>query len=126
MKPLSLISLLFFLLMLFPVLTNACDIIVSIEGPKKEIYKAGEVVVVKITVVLKHRNCDVNINETAIKVSGSQITGATKWINIEGKTWERKIKVKVLGDKSNQSLITAERTCDRDGGKGSLILATSN
>jgi hypothetical protein len=62
MKPLSLISLLFFLLMLFPVLTNACDIIVSIEGPKKEIYKAGEVVVVKITVVLKHRNCDVNIN----------------------------------------------------------------
>jgi hypothetical protein len=126
MKSLSSIIILFFLSMLFPVITKACEIIVSIDRTKKEIYKTGDVVVVKITVVLKHRNCDVDINETTIKVSGSQITGTTKWVNTKGRTWERKIKVKILGNQSNQSLIIAERICDRDGGKGSLLLATGN
>jgi hypothetical protein len=115
-----------FLAMLLPAITKACEIIVTAEGPKKEIYKAGDIVVIKITVVLKHRNCDVPIDETAIKVSGSKVTGTTKWMNTDGKTWERKIKIKILGDKSNQCLITATRTCDRDGGKGSLLLATTN
>ena len=114
-----------FLAMLLPAITKACEIIVSTEGPKKEIYKAGDVVIVKITVVLQHRNCDVGIDETAIKVSGSQITGTTKWVNTRGKTWERKIKIKILTDKSNQCLVTATRSCDRDGGKGSLLLLTT-
>lgn len=114
-----------FLTMLSPSIAKACEILVSTEESKKEIYKAGDVVVIKITVVLKHRNCDVSIDETAIKVSGSQVTGTTKWVNTGGKTWERKIKIKILADKSNQCLITATRTCDRDGGKGSLLLATT-
>lgn len=115
-----------FLAMLLSAAAKACEIIVSTDGPKKEAYKAGDVVVIKITVVLKHRNCDVDIDETAITVSGSQITGTTKWVNTEGKTWERKIKIKILSGKSNQCLITATRTCDRDGGKGSLLLVTTN
>jgi hypothetical protein len=105
--------------------TKACEIIVSVDGTKKENYKAGDVVVIKVTVVLKHRNCDVDINKTAINVSGSQMTGATKWVNTDGNTWERKIKVKILKDLSNKAIIVAERTCDRDGGKGSLTLTTA-
>lgn len=114
------------LLLALPAITKACDIAVSVDGLKKEVYKAGDIVVVKIVVVLKHRNCDVGINETSIKVSGSQITASTKWENTEGKTWERKIKVKIVADKSGKAIIVAERTCDRDGGKGSLILTTES
>jgi len=108
--------------MAMPVMTKACDITIAVDGVKKEIYESGDIVVVKITVVLKHRNCDVDINETDIKVSGSQIIGTTKWVNTEGKTWERKIKVKILTDKSNKAVIAAERNCDKDGGQGSLTL----
>jgi hypothetical protein len=123
MKKLIAVAIAFFLIT-FPVTTKACEITVSVDGMKKEAYKAGDVVVLKITVVLKHRNCDVDINETSVSVSGMQITGATKWVNTEGKIWERKIKVKILTDKSNKATIAAERTCDKDGGKGSLTLLT--
>jgi hypothetical protein len=119
----KLIGVLFIIfLMAMPVMTKACDITIAVDGIKKEIYESGDIVVVKITVVLKHRNCDVDINETDIKVSGSQIIGTTKWVNTEGKTWERKIKVKILTDKSNKAVIAAERNCDKDGGQGSLTL----
>lgn len=113
-------------LITLPAVANACEIIVSVDGSKKETYKPGDVVVVKITVILQHRNCEVDINETDIKVSGSQIAGVTKWVNTGGKTWERKIKVKIIADKTNRAVITAERTCNKDGGKGSLTLVTSN
>jgi hypothetical protein len=114
------------LLIALPAIAKACDITVSVDELKKEVYKAGDIVVVKIIVVLKHRNCDVDINETSVKVSGSQITASTKWVNTEGKTWERKIKVKIVADKSGKAMIVVERTCDRDGGKGSLILTTES
>lgn len=110
----------------FPAITKACDITVSVDGLKKETYKTGDVVTVKIIVVLKHRNCDVDINETSVNVSGSQMVASTKWVNTEGKTWERKIKVKILADKSGKAIVVAERSCDKDGGKGSLILATES
>lgn len=115
-----------YLLMAFAPTTKACEIIVSVDEPKKENYRAGDIVVIKITVILKHRNCDVDISETAINLSGCQMTGATKWVNAEGKIWERKIKVKILGDGSNKAIIVAERECDKDGGKGFLTLNTSS
>lgn len=107
-----------------PFITKACEIVVSVEGVQKEKYKAGDIVVLKITVVLKHRNCDVSLDETDVRVSGSQITGATKWVNTEGQTWERKIKIKIISDKEGKAVITAVRTCEKDGGKGSLTLFT--
>jgi len=118
----------FFILLVlgFPFILNACEIFITVEGTKKEIYKAGDIVVIKITVKLKHRNCNVDINETAIRVSGSQITATTKWTNVEARTWERKIKIKIANNKERQTVIAAERTCEKDGGKGSLTLTTSD
>ncbi len=119
-KTLYLTALLFFV---FPVVGYTCDIVFVVDGPKKEKYGVGEVVVLKITVVLKHRNCDVDIKETDVHVSGCQVTAATAWVNTSGKTWERKIKVKILDDKSGKAIVSAKRTCDRDGGEGSITLA---
>lgn len=110
------------IMLLFQAPVNACEVSISVEGTTKEKYKAGEVVVLKITVVLKHRNCDVDIKETAITVSGCQITAATDWVNTSGKTWERKIRIKIADHKTGKIVVTAERTCDRDGGKGTITL----
>jgi hypothetical protein len=109
-----------------PSIAKACEIVIAVDGMQKEKYKAGEIVVLKITVVLKHRNCDVSIDETAIRVSGSQVTAATKWVNTEGRTWEKRIKLKIVDDKSGRATITAERTCEKDGGKGSITLFTTS
>jgi hypothetical protein len=110
----------------FPVMVHACDIVVGVDGVKKERYKAGDVVVLKITVVLEHRNCDTDIKETDIAVSGCQITAATAWVNTSGKTWERKIKIKITDDKAGKAIVTAKRDCDRDGGQGSLTLISGD
>jgi hypothetical protein len=107
-----------------PSIANACEITVAVEGVQKEKYNTGDIVILKITVVLQHRNCEVSVDQTDIRVSGSQITGATKWATPDGRTWERKIRVKIVDDKTGKAVITAERTCEKDGGKGSLTLLT--
>ncbi|HLG38602.1 MAG TPA: hypothetical protein VI461_03000 [Chitinophagaceae bacterium] len=113
------------LFFIIPVFTFACDIFVNVDGVKKEKYAAGDIVVIRIEVRLTHRNCPVDINETGINISGMQIIGATKWVNTEGSNkWERKIKVKISSEKDGKAMVVAERTCQKDGGKGSLILAT--
>ena len=112
------------LLIAIPSITKACHITVTVEGVQKEKYQSGDIVVVKITVVLEHRNCDVSLDETDIQVSGSQITGATKWINTGGTTWERKLKIKIESAAEGKAIVTAVRTCEKDGGKGSLTLHT--
>ena len=107
-----------------PTITKACEITVAVDGAQKEKYKTGDIVVITITVVLEHRNCDISLDQTNIRVSGSQITGATKWGNTDGRTWQKRIKIKIDDGKSGKAIITAERTCERDGGKGSLTLFT--
>lgn len=114
------------ILFVVPAMVKACEIIVAVEGTQKEKYKTGDIVVLKITVVLQHRNCEVDLDQTNIRVSGSQLAGATKWVSTEGRTWERKIKIKIINDKSGRAVITAERTCSKDGGRGSLVLLTDS
>ena len=114
------------LLIVAPSILKACEIVVEVEGAQKEKYQAGDIVVVKITVILKHRNCDVSLDKTDIRVSGSQLTGATKWVNTNQQKWQRNIRIKILDDKSGKAVITAERTCEKDGGRGSLTLPIGN
>jgi hypothetical protein len=110
-----------FLFLFLPALV-ACEIIVAVDGKAKEKYKPGETVTLKITVILKHRNCDVSLDETDIRATGANITAGTKWVNTGTNTWERKIKITMAADKTPKAVIMAERTCEKDGGKGSLTL----
>jgi hypothetical protein len=110
------------LFFIIPAIAFACDIFINVEGAKKDKYKAGDVVIVKVEVILTHRNCPEDIDKTDIHVSGMQIVGVTKWVNTGGKRWERRIKVKVSSGSDGKVVLTAERTCRKDGGKGSLVL----
>jgi hypothetical protein len=111
-------------LLVAPFVSSACKITLNLEGENKSVFKAGEIVTIKITVVLEHRNCDVSIDNTGINVSGSEIVGATKWVSIDSKTWERKIKIKIRSNAKKEAVIIAERTCHKDGGKGVMKLQT--
>jgi hypothetical protein len=112
------------LIIALPLIGSACEITCTVDAPLKTSYKAGEVVIIIIKVERPHRNCPVDINDTKITVSGMEITSATNWVNVSGKTWERKLKVTITNKKQGRAIISATRTCTKEGGAGELTLAT--
>ena len=114
-------------LMLLVVSTFACDITFKVsDSYQKESYKIGEEIVVELEVVLTHRNCDIDINDTKIGADGAKITGATKWAETKPGVYRRKLKVKILDDKTSSVELKCKRTCDKDGGYSELILHKKN
>jgi hypothetical protein len=109
------------LLIAFSIATSwACDISFKIEKEKNK-YKAGDELVVKVTVVLIHSDCPIALKSTNFKASGLKILSGTEWKEISKGTWERKVKIKVLEGTPKPTLIVT-RTCHRDGGKGVLTI----
>ena len=103
--------------------TKACEIEFEIVKGAKEHYVVGDVIEVTVTVTLTHRNCPVAIEDTEFKSVGMKISKATKWKQVSPMVYERKLLV-VIEEKSDDKdrLISATRTCKKDGGFGSLIL----
>ena len=102
--------------------TKACEIEFEIIKGKKETYQKGDILIIKIKVTLTHRACPVALKKTKFKMNGLSVVGATDWKQISAMHYERKLKVKVLSNKDGKVVITAIRTCDKDGGFGSLEL----
>ncbi len=103
---------------------SACDINFDVIKGEKEEYESGDVIIMKVTVLLTHRNCPVALDETKFKYQGLKVLGATKWRAASSTTYERKLKIKILGadDDKDKVFISATRTCDKEGGFGSLKL----
>ena len=104
------------------VISMACEINFKVEGQEKAKYNIGEVVVLKITVEFTHNACPVALKETKIQANGMEILGATEWKNVSGNIWERKIKVKITSNKEGKAIISAHRSCEKDGGTGTMTL----
>jgi hypothetical protein len=109
-------------LYLFTGIVSACEITFTLEGKEKAKYEIGEIVIIKVLVELTHNNCPVALKETKIQGYGIEILGATDWKNPSGTKWERKVKVKITSSKDGNATITAKRTCDKDGGWGTMTL----
>lgn len=92
------------------------------DGDKKEVYKEGDVLVIKVKATLTHRFCTIGINKTRFYSDGLKVLGATDWKETSTNIWERKLKVKVTDNDSGKLMISAKRTCDKQGGFGSLTL----
>jgi len=114
------------LLLIIQVAIQACKIEYSIVQNAKEAYSIGEEIIIEIKVTFTHRVCPVALEETKFKYKGIQILGATKWKQESAMIYSRKIKTKVIESNNNKILITAERTCDNEGGFGTLELITLN
>jgi hypothetical protein len=99
----------------------ACDITLKVNKEKSK-YKIGDEIIVKVTVVLIHRDCKVNIQNTQYKKEGLDIVSGTEWKETSPGTWERKLKIKITENNANKASLTVYRTCDRGGGTATLSL----
>lgn len=99
---------------------KACEIDFEILKGEKATYSVGDEIVVKVIVFLTHRNCPEGINKTKFKTKGVKVIGKTKWDEKSPGTFERKLKLKITGDKSGKMSLNAIRTCDKEGGFGSI------
>ena len=98
----------------------SCDIEFSVIKNKKEIYEAGDKVIVKVSVLLTHRNCLEGIEKTDFKTKGLEISKATKWVEVLTGLFERKLMITINGSKDGKGILSALRTCEKEGGYASL------
>ena len=101
---------------------KACEIEFEIVKGKKDKYEAGDIIVLKVVVTLTHRTCPIGLKKTKFKMNGLKVVGATDWKQISAMVHERKLKVEILSNKDGKLVVNAVRTCDKDGGFGTLKL----
>lgn len=100
----------------------ACEIEFEVQGTQKSKYNAGEEVIVKVKVTLTHRVCNVAMANTKFDTKGFEMLGGTDWKEVSPGVWERKLKMKAQKTKSGKMILTVTRTCDKEGGSGTLTL----
>lgn len=100
----------------------ACDFEFSTKNDLKSV-KAGDEIVINVVLKLTHRSCKVAAQDTKFKYDGIQILGATDWKQDGAMTFTRQIKAKVLNDGKKNIMLTATRTCDKEGGHGIFTLS---
>jgi NosR/NirI family nitrous oxide reductase transcriptional regulator len=103
------------------VTTEACDFNFSVAGNKANC-RAGEVVEVKVELVLTHRVCNVAPSQTKFKIDGVKVIAASSWKQTSANRFERTVKMQVLNDGKKKITLMAYRTCDKEGGSGSISL----
>ncbi len=112
----------FFFLQFVPINANACEIEFEIVKGKKDAYKTGDTIIVKVNVILTHRSCPIAIKNTEFKTNGLKVLKATSWKQLSTMEYERKLIIVMNKPKKGKFTINATRSCDKDGGFGSLIL----
>ena len=118
----SILILIATLISILPKQIKACEIDFEILKNKKAVYDTSDVFITKVNVILTHRSCPVALTQTQFKLEGLKVLGATDWKQISSMKWERKLKIKVIGSDNGKVFINAIRTCNKDGGFGSLKL----
>ena len=103
---------------------NACEIEFEVIKGKKEVYNAGDTIVVKVNVSLTHRSCPVAIKKTKFKLKGMRVIKSTGWKQLSTMEYERKLKIVITDTGGKKVSLTAIRECEKDGGFGSLKLET--
>ncbi|MCU4162581.1 hypothetical protein [Carboxylicivirga caseinilyticus] len=107
------------------VATKACELTLKVSGEAKETYHEGEVVIVEVKLVFTHRACPLAVKDTKFQYQGVKILAATEWHKVSDMEYTRKLKVQVLkpkNDKEKEPQITAIRSCDKEGGMGSIVI----
>ncbi len=110
------------LMLIFAEIGKACEVKFDISGEKKEAYKAGEELIVEVTVVYTHRKCEIELSETKFTYDGMKILGATPWKEKSPGTYTRQVKLELLKDDKTEAILTLTRKCQKEGGMGTLKL----
>lgn len=110
------------LLFIFNCKTLSCEIHFSIIKGEKDKYAKGDELIVKVTVLLTHRNCPEGIQSTKFETKGLEISQATKWKEENSTTFTRKLKIIITAVQNQEIIINAIRKCEKEGGFASLVL----
>jgi type 1 fimbria pilin len=111
-----------FLLLAIGVLSaSACNIKFTLQGNQKNCH-AGDTVTVNVELTLIHRSCSVAADQTKFKVDGAKVVSASKWKQTSATTYTRTVKMVVAKDNKKNVVLTATRTCDKEGGHGTFSL----
>jgi len=103
-------------------MAKACEIEFEVTKGKKENYKTGDTLVIKVFVKLTHRSCPVAMKKTKFKMKGLKVLKSTPWKETSTNEWERKLMAVVTAKSNGKINIAAVRECEKDGGFGSLKL----
>lgn len=103
----------------------ACEIKFGVDDTSQGPYPAGATVIFRLRVDLTHNNCPVEMKDTKIEGIGLTILGATPWKNSAPNIWERRIKVTVAPAPDGRVMLSAKRSCDKDGGWGALTIVST-
>jgi len=109
-----------FLALNVAVQSKACDFIFKVQGDVKEVYKVGDEIIVVVTMKISHRVCNETLNEVKFNFNGLKVSGATKWTETNPNEYERKFKLVVGPDAKGNCNMSVMRSCDKDGGNGSI------
>lgn len=99
----------------------ACNITITTSG-EKQAYKVGEEVLINVQVKLIHHNCERAIKDTKFTYEGLKIISATEWKEVSPGTFTRQVKAQIIESSKAEAKLTAQRTCDRDGGRCSVTI----
>jgi hypothetical protein len=102
-------------------ISMACDISMKIEK-EKATYKAGDEIIVKVTISLTHGNCPMSLKAVEFTPENLKILQGTEWKEKESGVWERKLKITILDSESKTAKLTAQRKCDKSGDKKVLTI----
>lgn len=95
-----------------------CEVHMNTVGDKKPRYSSGDEIIVKVEIVLTHKNCPEDLEKTKFILNGFKVLGQTKWIEKGTGTWERKLKLQVSNPSEGKASMKVERKCDKEGVKG--------
>ena len=99
----------------------ACKIGFVVVGDKKEVYKVGENIDVKLNLEFTHRRCPIALEATDFEFNGLEITKASDWLEtVPNKSFEKELKLKVTGNKEGKLTLSVTRKCDLGGGSASI------
>ncbi len=101
-------------------LSQACELKFSISGDKKETYKAGEELIIEVSVIYTHRKCEIELSDTKFTYEGMKIIGATAWKEKSPGTYTRQVKVSLLDDSKDEASLKITRKCNKEGALGTF------
>ncbi len=113
------------LMTLISVVGFSCNVKFLINGQEKfdknKVYNIGEEINITILVEYIHHPCQIELEDTKLKLEGIEIVKKGKWkLNEETNMYSLDIVVKILPDYSKEGKLILTRTCTNEGGFGML------
>lgn len=125
-KEIMIISFSLLCTVLQPIVSQACELKFAISGEQKESYKAGEELIIEVTIVYTHRTCEIQLSDTKFTYEGMKILGATAWKEKAPNTFSRQIKISLLADALPEARLNIVRKCSKDGVVGTFKISKTS